>query len=350
MPGFLGRIFSIFGGWIGLCCIVISACIVFAAFFLADNPPYVLIEADSQIVRFRVKRPQLVSIPLNNITMHKNLPRGCLGSSNDKEPITALLQINENAIVAYEANEEGVDIKVQGFTNNPGGILDFGNDKQCTLSSDPTYIPLFRIPKESLRQKQLPIAGPADIGIELNENNYTDVKKDKNIGFLSGGTVHVVGRSISPFAKDKLYPLGNAKFTIPRGSRISSGDPLNPGIYPFEVPFMYGLAEWGEKGLKISTSTVTDTLELYRPGKAKEVEELGLGLLTQILSDPGIVLFFMFLGCFSFLVQILNGLKNIAARPAQLNEKKAIRTNTKKHRTIRHVINAHRPPNTMRSS
>lgn len=272
---------------------------VVAAFALreADRPPYIIIEAKTGIVKYRVQRQHLTSIALQNANIKYRQPDGTVINRT----ITGVLAPTPGTIVTYRFLDETLSVMLEGNGNQSPGVLDLEEGEHETLP--PSRISITQSGKNRIRP--LPIAGATEIGQEIGAPSGSS----QNFPYLYGGSVYVFGRTSSPGYRDRLYPQDNASFPIPAGGRISSGDFLASKNSKSSVPAMYGIAEVEGGSLKVSLSTVTDQLHLYRPGRTGEVETLGIGFLNQILIDPSYGLVILFISIFSFLLSVFSSFK-----------------------------------------
>ncbi|MDD4702402.1 MAG: hypothetical protein PHI96_09295 [Desulfovibrio sp.] len=271
---------------------------------LPDKPPYVVIEALTEQVRYRVSRPAVAAIPLVNATVRTELEHcpQIVAPDGSVALFSGLLKPAEGSVVTYRYLPELVSIELNSGEVSAGSLT-FKDGASCML---PQHFSLFAAMGNVVR-RPLPIAGPADIGWEMGAPSV-NVQNRPAKNYMFGGTVQVFGRaSAFPYA-GALYPTANATFPLPAGGRLSSGDDITAKEPKAKVSGWYGVAEAGEKGFKVSAATISSDLRLYRPGGSEkgEFETFGLGMLTQIFSDPSVVVLTLFLLSFSFILQFVN--------------------------------------------
>ncbi|UIK04105.1 hypothetical protein [Neorhizobium galegae] len=254
---------------------------------LSRSELYASVDAVSELVRFRAVRPLIATIPLTDATLIASA-EGCVGLAGDPSPrVTGLLQPSEGAIVSYRAGAGRIAIQIVGgrlVSENGARIaatFQSSGRADCDLVEPVTV----RINNADELVRPLPIAGPADIGQEFGVPTMpTGTASSRIYDIMWEGRVRVFNRT---YFSERLVPVADAEFPLPIGSRLSGGDNLDPK-QPVDpaIAAWYGAAIPGEKGLQISATTISKTLQLYRPGTRRdEMETLGLSLLTSTFAD-----------------------------------------------------------------
>jgi hypothetical protein len=253
---------------------------------LSRSELYASVDAVSELVRFRAVRPLIATIPLTDATLIAS-GEGCVGLAGDPSPrVTGLLQPSEGAIVSYRAGAGRIAIQIVGgrlVSENGARIaatFQSSGRADCDLVEPVTV----RINNADELVRPLPIAGPADIGQEFGVPAMPTGTASRIYDIMWEGRVRVFNRT---YYGERLVPVADAEFPLPLGSRLSGGDNLDPKqqVDP-AIAAWYGAAIPGEKGLQISATTISKTLQLYRPGTRRdEMETLGLNLLTSTFAD-----------------------------------------------------------------
>ncbi|CDZ63316.1 Hypothetical protein NGAL_HAMBI2605_24050 [Neorhizobium galegae bv. orientalis] len=254
---------------------------------LSRSELYASVDAVSELVRFRAVRPLIATIPLTDATLIASA-EGCVGLAGEPSPrVTGLLQPSEGAIVSYRAGAGRIAIQIVGgrlVSENGARVaatFQSSGRADCDLVEPVTV----RITNADELVRPLPIAGPADIGQEFGVPAMpTGTASSRIYDIMWEGRVRVFNRT---YYGERLVPVADAEFPLPLGSRLSGGDNLDPK-QPVDpaIAAWYGAAIPGEKGLQISATTISKTLQLYRPGTRRdEMETLGLSLLTSTFAD-----------------------------------------------------------------
>lgn len=285
------------------------ATVFVAIMYLAvRKEPYVVVEAYSDVVAYRVRRPQVATVPLVNAAVRGKIGDCQMPSAVDGTPLfTGLVTPTAGSIVTYRFTPTRVSIAVDAGDTSAGSITtDDGH--RCLLPNRVNFI----VPTEVVAKRPLPLVGPADIGAEMSVPESSDVLLRPVKNFMSGGKVQVFGRAaVAPF-KGYLYPTSNSSIPLPAGGRVSSGDSLDPTINDSGAPALYGVVCVEEKAFMVSASTVSKELRLHRPGVSKETEIFGLGMLALIFSDPSVLCLTIFVAVFSFSLQTLKTMHDVA--------------------------------------
>ncbi|NEK17159.1 hypothetical protein [Rhizobium leguminosarum] len=258
--------------------------------------PYVAISATSEYLSYRVARPPISAIPLVEAAIRSTNLK-CL------TPFTGLLEPERGAIVRYRSGGDRIAIQVDAGDKVAATLRSEG-EPDCQVTGSLTVV------LESKGYiRALPIAGPADIGIEfaapaLPRVATGDGQKFEQVrNIMWEGSVQAFTRG---YLSGGLSPKADAEFTLPAGGRISSGDSLVPSQDDQNITPWYGIAEITEKGFKVSATTTSLDLKLYRPGtNLGDAETFRLDFLANIFSDPGIIWLAIVFAVFSYIVQIL---------------------------------------------
>lgn len=287
---------------------IVATAFVAFMYFAARKEPYVVVEAYSDIVSYRVRRPQVATLPLIDATVRGKIENCQMQSAADGSPLfTGIVNPAAGSIVTYRFTPTKVSIALNAGTASAGSITTHDGHK-CPLPSRVNFI----VPTEMVAKRPLPLVGPADIGAEMSVPESSDVLLRPVKNFMSGGKVQVFGRaSVKPFHGD-LYPTSNSSIPLPAGGRVSSGDSLDPTAKDSGAPALYGVVCAEEKNFMISATTVSKELRLHRPGLSQETEVFGLEMLTLIFSDPSVLFFTIFFAVFSFSLQTLKTMLDVA--------------------------------------
>lgn len=258
---------------------------------LSRSVLYASIGAVSELVRFRVVRPLIATIALTDATVVAAV-EGCAGlGSADPYLFTGLLQPSQGAIVTYRTSPDWIAIQIEGgrpVRNEERKIaatLQFAAQPDCEIF-EPLTIRMKR--RQPGLDRPLPIAGPADIGKEFGVPPMPS-SVFRGSDMMWEGHVKVFSRT---YFTQELVPVADAEFPLPVGGRLSGGDNLDPRapVDP-EIAAWYGTVTLDDRGFVISATTISQNLQLYRPGTGKdEMEKLGLGILASAFSDPVVVL------------------------------------------------------------
>lgn len=259
---------------------------------LPKRKPYVSITANSEFAAYRVAREKVAGIALIDVEFQGDIatcPR--LATASDHNRLTGLLEPYTGSIVSYLHNNGRIAIEVQAGPQG-GGMLNFAEGSPCPLGAQSRFI----TQAGASNSPPLPIAGPTDIGREYGVQHVPSSASPPSARLMSGGSVQIFGRSrFIPFL-DSLFPVSSASFPLPAGGRLSSGDGLDPSAPPGQTEPWFGIAEIKKDGFRISATTATSTLYLYRPGATGETERFALDAFVGPLSDPSIILLTVLFG------------------------------------------------------
>lgn len=286
---------------------VLSLLLVFITNYLPSQQPYIVIDATTEILTYRVRRPEIAAIPLFNATLRgafDNCPWPTLSESN--LPATGILKPVRGSIVKYRFTPERIAIEIEGGDHSAASIT-LPNGTFYNLPSR-----VVAIIDTGPRVRPLPIAGPAEIGREFGGLSVRAGHPPRSNDFMYGGTVKVFGYALLPPFKGSLYSSGS-EFSLPAGGRLTSDDNFDPFETQTTAAPWFGIAELIEKGFKVSATTVSADLRMYRPGATGETERFALGALTRVFNDPSMAVITIFICTFSFIItplEILIGVKN----------------------------------------
>lgn len=257
---------------------------------LVPASPYVVISAVSEVIAYRVSRTEVAAIPLVNAQVRSSDASVLAKRSNNAASfVTGLLQPASNSIVHYRYLSGKVAIIVEGGKKSAGEIR-FPDGSTRNLSKRAKFV----LDTSNGAMPRLPIAGPAEIGLEYGVQSTPAGNGTFSQPIMSEGSIIVFSRGrIYPYEKE-LYPVSGATFPLPSGGRLSSGDSLIPNSESDAKPW-FGIAQIIPSGFKISATTISPNLHLYRMG-SRESETFAFSILTQAASDPIFQLIILFIG------------------------------------------------------
>lgn len=302
----------------------LSVIALLLAWWLPNPQLYASIDAVSELIRYRVARPVVATMVLQDAMVRSGRIAADCPSLDDATPVffTGLVQPSLGAIVTYRASDKGVAIQIESGPpaekgDSPGiaATLQFADRADCDIRDSLTItIPRGRLGLErdggdggmSGIPQPLPLAGPADIGQEFGLPAMPRQGASRIYNIMWEGNIKVFARSS---LSGKLYPLRDSEFPLPAGGRLSAGDSLNR-LEPFDpaIPAWHGTATPSERGFQVSATTVSGDIKLYRPGtRQDEAETFGLGLFADILSDPDLAFLSLTVAVISFVMGALSG-------------------------------------------
>ncbi len=296
------------GLFLGISAAITAATVVYV-WRLPPNPPLIVAELRSEYVIQQVRRPVLGRIPLAVAT--RVVGGVCEDEDENKdseksrlpEVQGAVLLPAEKAIVRYRIRDGAVSVEVEEPPPDSAGkrsptllrMTDpLGEETDCVLEGSRH---VFRI--ENPRDLLLPIAGPAEIGIEFGAPVASGTAGRRVPNLLLEGRLQIYAKSRWSRA---LYPVITDELIVPAGSRLASSRDVT-GPAPGDP--WYGVAipeeeEEGGRAFRISATTESSRLHFFRPGRTGESETFSLGLFTRILGDPSIaILSFLFVTFFA---------------------------------------------------
>lgn len=284
--------------------------LVIVLYLLVKKEPFVVVDALTESVIYRVRRPQLAAVPLENAIVRGHVENCSLFPAADEPSnFTGIVTPSVGSIVTYRYTPTQVSIEIDGG-NYSGGNLTSDDGVICALPQRIRFVADIN----NVVRRPLPLVGPADIGREMSVPDSSSVLHRSGRDFMFGGTVQVFGRAVAPPFRGDLYPSSSNSFPLPAGGRVSSGDSLSAEQKDSGAPAFYGVVSVDSQSFKVSASTVSKELKLYRPGMSGEKEVFGLGMLALVFSDPSVIFITVFIASFSFSMQLLKTLHDIAKK------------------------------------
>ena len=267
--------------------IVVGVLSLFFILIWISPLPYLVINAETEILLYRVSRPNIAAFSIVNAEIHP-LTDDCVQTlglkANDR--ITALVQPNEGALVQYRWSPRSISVVIKGPNNKQGGSLTLFDERGCKLSAR-TRIK-FQIENiDNPSSTPLPIAGPAEIGMEQGANYAPKPGSSRVFNMMHSGSIQVFGRGIF---SDVLYSGQFESIQLPLGGRLTSGNSLiaNPGSN--KIPPWYGVAEIRDRGFHVSATTESRNIRLFRAGSHSESETVAISFMAMVVNDPTISL------------------------------------------------------------
>lgn len=283
----------------------ISLAVVAVVWRMSPNTPLIVAELTSEYVVQTVRRPVLARVPLRSADQIAG--EGCSTAAGGKPPDASdgTLHPPEGAIVRYRIRGGRLSVEVEeravsdGAASAGRALVRFrtaaGEEIDCELK-DPRNV--FVMPASS--DMLLPIAGPAEIGIEFGAPIASGAQGQRVANLLLEGRLQIFAKSRWSRA---LYPVLSSELIVPAGSRLASSTDVT-GPEPGDP--WYGVAIPNDSAFRISATIETQELRFYRPGREGEHEYFSLTLFTRILTDPGIA-------ALSFLVVTLFAVSQLVA-------------------------------------
>ncbi|GAB7080503.1 hypothetical protein [Megalodesulfovibrio paquesii] len=285
---------------------VFAVAVVIAINFIPSNKPYVVIDATSEMLTYRVRRPGIAAFPLVDARLRGEFAT-CAWPTMPlpAETVTGSVEPAAGSVVRYRFTPDRIAIDVDGG-NRTAGTITLVNGTSYQLPSRIAAV----LATQGKALRPLPVAGPAEIGREFGSGTSAGGLAGKGSDFMYGGSIKVYGFALFPPFSGALYSSG-ADFALPAGGRLTSGDDFNPLSPQSTAAPWFGIAEPVEKGFRISATTVSSDVRMYRPGATGEVETFALSLLTRIFYDPSLAVVTLFLSTFAFLIQPLKTLLEV---------------------------------------
>ena len=299
-----------------LAALAVPLALSFATSSGVDRAPYVVIEAKTELVRFRVVRPTIAKIGLLKAKANAEIP-GCAVAKDD---VTGLLEPEVHSLVTYRSRSRSYSVEIES-----SGLVAIGDGRptgeakksrlilpggtECLLPASVRFTTVLRGENET-PSVDLPIAGPAEIGAELGPVSMGEDGPLPLSGLLREGKVRIFGRA-GFWSAPALHTVADSEMILPAGARLSSG---NIDSVPDGLPPWYGLITFSGDYLTVSASTVSAELLLFGPGATGDAERLGLRMITRLLNDPGLALLLVGLASFAFVFQTLAAIAQLADR------------------------------------
>lgn len=283
--------------------VIVSAVIILVMLMVRSSPPYIVVDADTEFLAYRVVRPELASVPLVDARMSVESP-DCAGFADPASgTITALLTPDAGAVVQYRWSPTRVSISLKKEGDHVG-VLRVYDESVCDLAAAQVRFDMPAPTVESPAARPLPIAGPAEIGTEFGEQLAPRPGVARVFDLNSGGTLKVFGRATLPPFRGSIYPAGNVVFPIPAGSRVTSGSGSLSSSAPNDHSSWYGTAEVAADGFRVSITTETDEVFVFRPGFGSQKQVFSVGLLARMFGDPSVAFYSVALVVFTVTLQI----------------------------------------------
>lgn len=273
----------------------LSATLVFIGLvsIAPGRAPYVSINLETELLRYRVVRQPLAGVFVRNATYSGQL-NCAVGSPPGK--LTGLLMPAAGSVVSYRWGPDGVAINIEALRDHAASIS-FADERTCTFDGASATVVLYNAMDGEIR---LPIAGQAEAG---SENSAATASSGPR-GLIHIGELKVFGRTA---LGDELYPVADATYPIPRGSRLASGRDFRSVDAAQSGAAWYGSATFGTRSLTVSVTTDATRLLLYRPGVGDQTESFSFGLFTRIFNDPSLGLLTLSFGVFFLLASAITG-------------------------------------------
>jgi hypothetical protein len=252
---------------------ILTALVILFLVVVPRPNPYVVIEAEADMMIYKVRRPELAAVPLVAATLREpQLQR--------EELLTALLKPSADSIVRYRWSPGEVAIEVVGASS--AGELEYADERVVLL---PARIRVVQRAEDcsGAAARPLPIAGPAEIGAEYGVVTTPRLGERRVYGLMHSGTLQIFGRAAMATGDNVLYPV--AQFPLPSAGRLTGSADLSTHATAELAPW-YGVADFCGTSLRISATTDTTELRLQRVGAAGESVTFGIGLVTVLLKDP----------------------------------------------------------------
>ncbi|MCF3936400.1 hypothetical protein L1787_23690 [Acuticoccus sp. M5D2P5] len=251
----------------------------------------VVLDVTAHLVKQAVVRNGAAAIPLNAARMRGN--GACGEAARDGDRITGVLDVPTGSILVYRWRSDRISVTVEpkpaaGPTGEASGtgevrLIWFDaerNEHTCVLPARSA----FEMERSSLSVAQpLPIAGPTEVGLEIGVPIAQSADGAPQASLLLRGEVSVFGRAT--LSSSAIFPITGEPIMIPSGSRITS---TVDGSLEGGAPW-YGVVFVEDDGFRISATTDTSDLYIFRPGQSeRQYEHLEIGLFRWLFSDPSL--------------------------------------------------------------
>lgn len=289
---------------------------IFVRVFVLDITPVALINAQSTYVTYEVQRG-----PASNFTLRgaqlRDTTQVCDGILDSKGRFTGLVAPGQGSQVSYTRHKSHLLITLESPPGTSPAELTVEGKAVCKVPGDRLNL---LIPNEMLdRHLPFPIVGRGEIGAELGIQAapmpaQESVEVDDGRGgfsvrqapghLLVGATVRLFGRTSTLSGTGQLYPIPDAEFQIPRGSRLSSTS---------ETSTMVGtiMADQRDSALDIEVTLEASEVLIYRIGQRDQVERLAVGAFARSFSNPGLVPILVAIAIFGFILQLICALDGV---------------------------------------
>lgn len=303
--------------WFVLASTVLTGVVfVFLRAFVLDITPVALIRAESTFVAYEVQRG-----PASNFALHEaqllDQSQVCDGILNGAGRFSGLVAPGQGNRVSYTYHRSHLLIILEIPKGTAAPELTVEGQKVCKVPGDSLS---FLVPNEVLdRHLPFPIVGRGEIGAELGIQTapaeaVTQIHVDDGHGgfiihrapgpLLMGATVRLFGRTSTLSGPGQLYPIPDAEFQIPRGSRLSSTE---------DTSTMVGTvtAVAGNTALDVEVTLEASEVLIYRIGQRDQVERLAVGAFARTFSNPSLVPILIAVAIFGFIIQLLCALDGV---------------------------------------
>lgn len=296
-------------GWIAIL-LSLTVTVVLVGFVLwgSTRVPFIMIEAESETLEFRVARPEVAVVPVSQASAFPAI-EGCRSLPEQDTLVTALVRPLDGTIVRYRHFGDVIGIELTGARINneirSAGDLIFLDEAKCKL---PHYV-RFLIKEQTrgeLTNWTLPIAGPAEIGIEAGTALPPGESRRRVPTTMLSGSLHIFGRTAAIWNNGALYPAHDEALPLPAGGRLTSGVGLRDegaeGLADW-----YGVAIIGENSFRISATTESNELRIFRPGNSSDAERYAVSVFARLLNDPSVAIFSLAVVIFAIAMQAIAG-------------------------------------------
>lgn len=295
-------------GWLAIASLLLVLVASLVALRLSfQSPPVLFVSVKSNHLEYRVKRPVLARLAIvGGLWIRPEVKcRGVALSRGDRH--TFLLSPPPGSKVEYLSLPQHIQVSVTPEQGDKVRLLNTRKRMGCDL--DGTVSVLIPV-SEVARNQPFPVFGPVTIGSDAARNEpppheYLRKLTPKlevetiPVRFIESGRVKMFGR-IEWLRQ--LYPVGDAEFPIPRGSRIE-----------FDAEDVSGSVIRAPDGavFDIQFTVESSAMRVFRPGKSQQYETFATGLVVRAFSDPVLSVIFLVVGLSGFLLTILSYLHSV---------------------------------------
>lgn len=276
-PGIVGLIAST----------VVPIVLLTVILYFPAPPPLISLEIDSEYITYRVSRPEIAGIIIEQAAFRTGNWECSPVENNTIE--YALLEPTENSLVTYRYNGDDFIITLDAHTVK--NRIYFNDGEQCVLPDRISFL-MKRPQIKQLSARPLPIAGPGQIGTESGKPTlkakYIKGRSRRPPEIMLGGELRVYGRTANPLNRGTPYPAENGKFPLPVGGRLISGPEWRTPAQKANEDAWYGVAVLRDQSMHLSITTESNNLLLFRPGRSKDSEKFQLSVFARLFDDPSI--------------------------------------------------------------
>lgn len=297
-------------------CIIATTVLIWALLFVlfnvfADDKRYLEINAETESLTFKVVRPEFSAFPVVGATIRNQPHCESILAHYDAQDFVGIVRPAAGSTVKYRISSDQVSVRVEAdeqaaaasdqTTGSAGDLIMAG--AMCALGDSATI--MFSRTHEQ-NKRPLPIAGPVEIGSAFGPPLAPERGRRANEGFMYGADVYVFGRSLW---SDRLFPLYDGAISIPAGGTLSTVE-FNASASSEKQSFddstaWYGIAELGERAFLVSATVQTTDLVFTRAGSSGEQETIAVSFFTEVVRDPDLSAFLLWLGLLFFLFQVV---------------------------------------------